>query len=55
MLLAYVFDAKVVHDECELDGASCVFPQSWCVPALVVSVNGESLRQEFIGEDACLR
>ena len=32
-----VFNAKIVHNQCEADGSPVVFPVSWCDLALAVS------------------
>ena len=37
MLLAHVFDSKIVNYQCEADWSPCVFPETWCYLALCVS------------------
>ncbi len=54
LFLSNVLYAKVVHNECETDGAPFVFPVAWCEFALCVACFLESFFKEFLCNDACL-
>jgi len=55
MLLAHIFNAKVIYHERECNGARDMFPQAWCVWQFEVSLFGQALFEELVGKDACLR
>ena len=54
MLLSDIFDAEVVHDEAETDGAPAVLPVTRSDLALGIPCFVESLGEEVLGNDTCL-
>jgi hypothetical protein len=50
----HVLDAKVVDDKDECNWAPFVSTKAWCGHTLVVSVGGESFREEIVCELTCL-
>ena len=54
MFFANVFDGKIVDYEYKGDGSEGVEPKSWRVASLVISMDGESFCEKFVGEDAGL-
>ena len=53
--LVDVLHAEIVNDECKTDGAPVVSPVPWCDLALVVTGFVESLGEEILRDDTCLR
>ena len=45
-----IFDAEVVDDEDELDGAPHVSPEAWSRGRLVISCRVESFAEEIVGK-----
>jgi hypothetical protein len=43
MLIADIFDANIVHHECEPDWSPFMHPQAWDQPALEVAMRVEAL------------
>ncbi len=54
VVFADIFDAEVVHGECELYRSGDVFPKAWCVLDLVVTMWSQALAQQVIGQDSSL-
>ena len=50
VLLANVLHAKVIHDECELDGSLCVLPKAGSSSRFVVACFLQACAEEVIGE-----
>ena len=53
--LVDVFHTEVINNECETDGAPVMSPVPWCDFALVVPGFMESLGEEVLRDDTCLR
>ena len=49
VFFAYIFHPEVVHDQCELNWAPVVFPETWDQFALSVTVFIETFFEQFIG------
>ena len=49
MLAANIFDAKIVDDQDELDGAPNVSPEAWRRGGLMVSRRVEPFAEEVVG------
>jgi hypothetical protein len=49
IFFVHVLDAKVIHDEGELNGSSLVFPKPWYKLPLGIPVLVEEFFEEFVG------
>ena len=54
MFATDVFDAKIVDDQDELDGAPYVSPEARCGSSLVVPRRSELLAEEVVGKPSGL-
>ena len=54
VFLADVFDSKVVHNKCELDGAGHVAPQAGRVGYFIIAVGCKPFPQQLVGQGARL-
>ncbi len=55
MFVPFIFDPKVVNGECELYGSGNVLPVARRVHDLKVSKWPQTLSEELVCKDACLR
>ena len=53
--LVDVLHTEIINNECETDGVPVVSPIPWCDLALVVTGFVESLGEEVLHDDTCLR
>jgi len=54
VLLADIFDSKIIDHEGKFNGAPFVTPEPGCVTTLEVSFGFQSFSEELVGEDASL-
>ena len=54
VFLTFVFYAKIIDDQREGDGPGGVFPKTWGLFTLKVSVRGKAFLEKFVGQDAYL-
>ena len=55
MFFANVFDAEVINDEAETDGAPIVLSETRADFALPISLGVEALFEEVLGNSSCVR
>jgi hypothetical protein len=49
-----VFNPKIIHHQCEGDGAGEMPPEAWGMRTFVILMGEESLPEQFVGYDSCL-
>jgi hypothetical protein len=51
IIVAKIFDAKIINTKAKFCWASIVFPKSGCVRARIVSMRSQLINQVFVRED----
>jgi hypothetical protein len=51
MFFSHILYTKIIHDQCELDGASDMSPEALCEFGLTVAMDGQMTRKELVGKD----